>query len=459
MNALAGAIASLVVAGLAVGCSASRGPPASGGGGGDGAAKQVTPAELRALAMSAADSYATAIAQASDQLRSSTTQPAVADWAWQNKIATSLASFTNATGPDDALCLLDMVLFATLKRQGLEDHWIPTLLKDEGKPVLEIYRRAENDVWATAGKSMTKAQQQEMRELIDQWKQKHPGQYYVSHVRFADMASQLGFGADHPRGKAPGSLFGLLGVDPLAGLDPVTAELRNYRALSERMIYMSVRMPLVLGWQVEYAANRATSTPEVHRMLDSFERFTGITGRFTELIEKLPADITKERQAALVQVQQVVKDERQAALTQVHEVVKDERQAAVDQVNQRVDGQRQAITDELTKQTSSLRQIVGDVSGLVGTVEQAVASVNESTSKTITTTEEAGRRTMTLGFWYGLVLIVVIIFCPPVALLMYRLALKRWVGPGPALAASNGDGGNVRSTSQTSNSTHEGVTR
>src|SRR5688500_4549641 len=221
MNAFAGAIASLVVAGLAVGCSASRGPPASGGGA--QADKQVTPAQLRALAMSAADSYATAIAQASDQLRSSTTQPAVADWAWQNKIATSLASFTNATGPDDALCLLDMVLFATLKRQGLEDHWIPTLLKDEGKPVLEIYRRAENDVWATAGKSMTKAQQQEMRELIDQWKQEHPGQYYVSHVRFADMASQLGFGADHPRGKAPGSLFGLLGVDPLAGLDPVTA--------------------------------------------------------------------------------------------------------------------------------------------------------------------------------------------------------------------------------------------
>src|SRR5687768_122979 len=112
MKTILRAVASCVVVVLVVAVGALGGCTAPGGAGAKGgkeAPKQVTPAELRALAMSAADSYATAIAQASDQLRASTTQPAIADWAYQTKILNTLGLFTNATGPDDALCLLDMV--------------------------------------------------------------------------------------------------------------------------------------------------------------------------------------------------------------------------------------------------------------------------------------------------------------------------------------------------------------
>ena len=152
---------------------------------------ETTTVKFRALAAGAADTYATAIAQATDQLRKTTTRPEVVDWAWQTKINTALASFTNATGPNDAVCLLDMVLFATLKRQALEDYWIPNLLHEEGKPVLEVYRRAEADVWEAAAQGLTPEQLTEFRGLIDRWRSEHPGQYYVSHVRFADMAAAL----------------------------------------------------------------------------------------------------------------------------------------------------------------------------------------------------------------------------------------------------------------------------
>jgi len=403
-------IVSCMLASLIVGCAASGGGPrqrATAPSSRPAAAREVTPAELRALAMNAADSYATAIAQATNDVRTSTTRPAVADWAWQTKIDTTLAALTNASGANDAVCLLDMVVYATLKRHAMEEHWIPTLLHDEGKPALEIYRRAERDVWTAAGRSLTRQQQDDLRAMIDRWRKEHPGRYYVSHVRFADLAAELGFHADSPHAKTPGSVFGLLHIDPLAGLDPVTAELRNYRALSERMIYMSVRMPLVVGWQVEYAALRASGTPEVHRALDTADRFAA-------LAEKLPADLSKERQAALVQVQ---------------ELVKAERQAAVDQVNQRVTAQREAVTEEITSQASQLRQIIDAVSGLVAKVEDAATRVNESTSQTVVKTEEAGRRTMRLGFWIVLVLILVLIFGPPAALLLYRLSVKRWLAP------------------------------
>jgi hypothetical protein len=365
--------------------------------------------------MNAADSYATAIEQACDQIRVSTTRPAVVEWAWQTKITTSLASFTNASGTNDVECLIDMVLFATLKRHAMEEYWIPTLLNDEGKPALDIYRRAEADVWAAAGRAMTREQLAELRGLIDRWRREHPGQYYVVHLRFANLAADLGLDAQSAEGSGPSSIFGLLQVDPLAGLSPVTAEMRNYRAMSERMMYMGVRMPRVLGWQVEYATLRATGTPEVHRLLDTADRFAAVA-------ETFPAHLSKEREAALTQVQGMVRAEREAA---------------VEQVNHRVSGQREALTDELTKQSSQLRQMVGDVSSLVGNVQQAAANVNASTSKTVVTTEEAGRRTMTLGFWLALVLILVLIICPPAVLLLYRLAVKHWVAlPAPRPAST-----------------------
>jgi hypothetical protein len=366
---------------------------------------ETTTIKFRSLAAGAADNYATAVAQATDQLRRTTTRPEVTDWAWQTKIATAMASFTNATGPNDATCLLDMVLLATLKRCALEEHWIPELLHEEGRQVLEIYRRAEADVWEAAAQGLTREQLAELHALIDRWRLEHPGQYYVSHVRFADMASAMKVDAASPEARSPGSVFGLLHLDPLAGLDPVTQELRNYRALSERMIYMSVRMPLVLGWQVEYVATRVTATPEV-------QRIAGSTEQFVKVLDKYPSELSKERQAALIQVQTLAAAERQAT---------------VDQVARAVAVEREAIARELTTQQSSVRQIIADVQRVVETTARATENANTETSKTIARTEEAGRRSMVLGFQLVLAVIVVLIVGTPAVLLLYRLANKRWI--------------------------------
>jgi hypothetical protein len=412
--------------GAAAAASASAGAP--GRAGRAGRAERLTPAEMRSLAAAAADNYTTIVAQASDQVRASTTRPAVADWAWQTKIATALAAYANATGPNDAVCLLDMVVFATLKRHAVEEHWVPTLLGEaEGAPVLDAYRRGEASVWQTSARALSTAQQEQLRRLIDEWIRKNPGQFYVSHIRFADLAAALKVTAASPEIKLPGNIFGLMFMDPLAGLDPVTRELREYRALMDRLIFMTVRMPLVLGWQAEYAAIRASSTPEVHRFLDltdgvvgSANRFADMTSRFTDTADRLvavlnryPGELTKERQAALAQVAEMLAAERQAALDQAIEGVADE---------------RAALTAELVGQQSQLRQTVADVRGLVETTEQAVRSANDSTSRTIVTTEEASRRTIRDGFRMGVGLLVVLIVLPPVTLLLYRLASRRWVG-------------------------------
>ena len=72
-----------------------------------------------------------------------------------------------------------------------------------------------------ATKVLTEGQLAELRSVIEQWVKENPGQYYVSHVRFTDFATTKRMTADSPQAKAPGSVFGLLYLDPLAGLDPV----------------------------------------------------------------------------------------------------------------------------------------------------------------------------------------------------------------------------------------------
>src|SRR5438045_3232845 len=83
----------------------------------------------------------------------------------------------------------------------------PDLLREEGAPVLEVYRRAEADVWESAAQGLTPEQLAQLKELINRWLREHPGQYYVAQVRFADMAAAMNITPASPEAKGPGSVF------------------------------------------------------------------------------------------------------------------------------------------------------------------------------------------------------------------------------------------------------------
>ncbi|MGB7161295.1 MAG: hypothetical protein WBD40_24770, partial [Tepidisphaeraceae bacterium] len=393
------------------------------------------PAAVRAQAMAAADTYTTVCAQAMDELVKKTTRPEVIEWALQQRISSAIASFTNATGSNDYVALLDMLVFATLKRHAVEEHWIPNLLHEEGAPVLEAFRRGETDVWAIGGKSLSSAQLDQLRVIIDQWRRDNPAQYYVSHIRFTDFATSMNVGAGSPHVKMPGNVFGLLYIDPLANLDPVTRELRDYRALTERIVFLVNRMPIVLSWQLDFITQRATSGPQIVAFVESTARFADSTKQFAEAAARV-ADATKEtadavtRTAdAIVKVPDDLAVERKAAIEQVDVVVAAQSKAAIDQVMAGVTAQREAVARDLDAQEGRLRQLVADVKGVVERADQAGLSINTATGQTITTTEQATQRTLRLAFRLGLILIIVALVGIPLSLLLYRIAARRWAAP------------------------------
>ena len=366
--------------------------------------------EVRSQVMSLSDSYIQTVNQSLDEMVAATTDPQKATWARGQRLATITVSMTNATGPNAVVGLLDMVVFATLKREAVEKYWLPNLLHEEGQKVVDAHRRGEEQAWAAARRVLSKGQCDQLQALIDQWRRDHPEQYYVGYTRFSDFDAYRNLSPQSPEAKIPGSLFSLFYVDPLAGLDPVARELRSYRALTERMVYIISRLPIVAAYQVDLAVNTATGAPEVRRFVEANEKFVETTGRLTNVVADYPKALSAEREAAVKQVAEAT------AL---------ERQAAIEQASKTIATEREAILKQLEAQDGRIRAIVGDVSALVTRAEQAGVNVHASSAQKISTTEQATRRTMDHAFWLTVALLVVLLVGVPLALLTYRVMNRR----------------------------------
>jgi hypothetical protein len=285
------------------------------------------PEQIQSEVMTVADTYCMLVFQALSELQAAR-NPRIAEWALATKISTATAVYTNAASPNPVVGLLDSVVFASLKRSAIEEHWIPQLLGDEGAKVLAAFGAGEREVWQVAERVLTAQQCQELRHQIDQWKADHPGQYYVGNIRFTEFASDRRVMPQSPQARS-GSLFSLLYVDPLAGLDPVGREMRSYRELTERLIYLAQRMPTIYAFQAELALRRATATPQIERFVDSTQQFAGATTQVSDSVKQFTQDFPAERAALIKQMDEALGREVALALENMAQRVATEREATL----------------------------------------------------------------------------------------------------------------------------------
>ena len=368
------------------------------------------PDQVRSYLMSLADSYSQTVNQSLDALIATTKDPARAKWARGQRLATLTVSVTNATGPNSFVGLLDMVVFSTLKRAAVEEHWVPTLLGEEGKAVAEAHRRGEAEAWATASRVLTKSQLADLRRLTDAWQREHPGQYYVGYTRFSDFDAYRNMTPDSPEAKKAGSLFSLLYVDPLAGLDPVARELKSYRALTERLAFIGARLPIIAAYEVDLAIVGVTGDPAIQTFVAANTKFSDATDRFATSVAEYPKALSAEREAAV---------------RQVAEATALERHATIDQAAKALASEREAIVRAIEKQDGTIHSIVNDLGGLADRVQQAGEAVNASTTQTVAVAEGATRRTMVHAFRLVLILLLTALVSVSVTLLVYRLARRK----------------------------------
>ena len=224
-------------------------------------------------------------------------------------------------------------------------------------------RVQEQDIWTLALRDVTEAQLEELGcdRQVASGASRRALRVDDAGVRFSPVQSSSA------GGKGPGktSVFGLLFLDPLAGIDPAMREMVRSRELAERALFYVQRMPMLVAWRVEVLSEQSLHGPEIKQLLKDVSEFAAIGARFTknaeavtELVGKFPRQITEERERAVEHVAKKTTEERTAVVKQVAQAIAVERDAAIRQTGDAVAKERDAALKQVANAVSAEREAV-----------------------------------------------------------------------------------------------------
>lgn len=404
---------------------------------------------LQAQVMRFADTYAATVAQSCDDVTANTTNPAIrlAALRWKLEQATSI--FTDASGQNPAVNALDMLVLVTMARMVAEDYGVE-IFGEAAEPVVAMQRAQETNAWLVAEGMLKPSQEKELRNLIQQWRLKNPHQRFVGPIRFSEFVTALGRIPTQST-TTPTSIFSLLYLDPLAGLDPTSAAIQETRELGERAMYYSQRMPMLLSWQAEVLVCQLAEQPESKQILNDANRLATATEIFAQTARQLPQLVNDQRQAAIQQVLDGLtaeSDKTRGLLTDTRSTLNSASEAAA------------AINTAIQSLTEFVRYVsptnaspaaaatnsqpfnvldYGTAASQIGTAARdlnaTLQTINQSTPELADASRQAAERAKRVvdhAFWCGVILILIFVFSACLAGLSYRLLANKIQHPKSA---------------------------
>ncbi len=269
---------------------------------GEAARKQAREEEARAWSqteqqkvMRFADEFVERVVRATEVLASGLDQSSkVALYDWQ--LAQATAAIQVAAGANPTTNAVDMVVLVSLNRRIVEASWIDRY-GEAAAPVLQSYQSLEQDAWRLVADISTEQTRAELDLLLSQWIAENPEVETAAYVRFADFAS---FGPKAQVRVSPG-LLGIVGLDPLEGIDPAVREFERTRILAERALYYAQRLPNLLDIQMKLTGARIGATPEANELVETVAQVRELSSSLDGLARQTPALVAREREAAIAQ--------------------------------------------------------------------------------------------------------------------------------------------------------------
>jgi len=324
--------------------------------------------KLQALVFAYADKYMSAIAQATIEIQE--TEPANPDLRLSMhslKLLITASIQQLAVTPNPEATLLDMMVFATLHRMVFSDERARKRYGEHAKTLAKIMRNLEDEIWQTSSNYLTKKQTTEVRRLIRDWRAKHPDLRVVSLIRFSDFASLRSKSPLVSKARSGGFL-----VDTSGAEQSVDEAL----LLAERVLHYSQRLPWIIEWQVELVFYRLAVTPEVRQTLGQTQGMTRSLDRFADSMEKLPRQISTERQASIKQMASAIATERSAAIRELGEALAVERRATVDAIRESISTERVALFAELDVREKMLQGTINTLRAGLADADKLAVDVN-----------------------------------------------------------------------------------
>lgn len=206
-----------------------------------------------------------------------------------------------ATGPLPMVNLLDMIVFLSLSRSTFDEHWLPTVFGEPGRPLADALQTSNDEIWQVADKVLSEPQQAALRELIEDWRRAHPNATHVEAVRLSAFAEQAG---DSARAKEARGL--------LASVTSAAKSADDAVLLGERAMFLALRVPFLMRLQMRLSAREIVS--------DSIERARILEPMLAHAKSLEPmlrelADLTANTKAAAAETRQLIESIRPVLAT------------------------------------------------------------------------------------------------------------------------------------------------
>ncbi|MDD1631604.1 MAG: hypothetical protein LUP91_05270 [Methylococcaceae bacterium] len=254
------------------------------------------PVELQSELLRFADNSIDALNLAAGKLQREDDQASRKQSILMRRIAITNDILAVATGANTYANLLDMAILASLNRMNVQDYWMPKFFGESAKPYLLASQQVEKGIWRIAEATLKKEQISELRAAINTWHEQHPNVRAPSDLGSLGFASEVAQMSRRPQPGITSSVFNLLAIDPLAGLDPATRELANTRLFAERGLFLARHMPNLIRWETELLVIQTAEMPQMEKLLANTTQLSESADRFSQTAERLPGLVSAERE-------------------------------------------------------------------------------------------------------------------------------------------------------------------
>lgn len=261
--------------------------------------------QLQERNMRFADMYVGTLMETISPLESADSDPderyALSGWV----LAEANAAYTDASADNAMLGTLDLVTLATLSRMIVEKKG-PIHFPEQAATMIAAHRELEDNAWELVGEILTPQQKDDLRRVLEDWRDKHPDSQIAPFVRFQDFLSNVPTSSTKSSVSIPSSLMGFVGLDPMAGLDPAVRQVEQSRLLAARALYYAQRLPILFDLQLDRSVNRLATGPESRRLQQQVASLTASAATFASVADALPGTISAEREALILQLNQTL---------------------------------------------------------------------------------------------------------------------------------------------------------
>lgn len=278
-----------------------------GAGAGIGEDGRLTPIELQTEIFAFADRYIEAISEVTDRAAANADDTETMSRYHNVKLIYATAAITVATLPDPVHALRDFIIMVKLQESVWSMQSTQDSYGEAASAILRALQRLDSQLTALASGVMSAESISMLDSMAGQWIERHPNRSYVAFVRFSD----LGNPERRKRFAEQNNARGLL-----APVSEATRELSEIRGLSERVLFVANRMPLLVRWEAQSFVYAGLRLPETQSLIEDSRRLSlaaeSLGNDFDTAIEDTGMMLARERSHAILQLSEQFRLERAA---------------------------------------------------------------------------------------------------------------------------------------------------